>query len=411
MRSWAPCRARASFVVGWIDWLASVASLAYASVSAIEFVGTLWPTLARNETVGAVAVLGVFTAMHSFGIRMGSTITSVASAMIGTLLLVLIVACFLAAPSMHQAGLGEGATAPVLSAGTLLALVPAIRALLTAYDGWYAPIYTAEESVNASRTLPRSIIGGALLVAALYVALNIALLRVLSVPLLAASTLPVAAASRVVLPHGSASLMTALSILIVLGLINSNTITGPRVLFSMAREGWISQNAAAVNRGGTPYVALLATTLTSCAMILTGTFNQLIALFAVLILLYYIAAFLAVFVLRRRSPDLPRPYKAFGYPVATFVVLVGSVGFLIAAIVEDWRSDVMALLFLCLCIPAYAPWPRGLGAPGCPNLQPNLSCCPEQFAMPPVSQLGELTVRYVSPRPMAEKTLKHWRSG
>ena len=89
-------------------------------------------------------------------------------------------------------------------------------------------------------------------------------------------------------------------------------------------------------------------------MILTGTFNQLIALFAVLILLYYIAAFLAVFILRHRSADVPRPYKAFGYPVATSVVLIGSVGFLIADIVEDWRSGAMALLFLSLCIPAYA---------------------------------------------------------
>jgi APA family basic amino acid/polyamine antiporter len=345
---------RAGFVVGWIDWLASVATLAYASVSAIEFVSTLWPPLARNETVAAVAVLGVFTAMHASGVRMGSTITSAASALIGILLLVLIVACFFAAPSMPRAGAHEGAVGPILSAGTLLALVPAIRALLTAYDGWYAPIYTAEECVNAARTLPRAIIGGALLVAVLYVALNIALLRVLSVPVLAASKLPVAAASQVVLPHGSASLMTALSILIVLGLINSNVIMGPRILFSMAREGWISQRGAAVNRGGTPYVALLATTLTSSAMILTGTFNQLIALFAVLILLYYIAAFLAVFILRRQSPEAPRPYRAFGYPVTTSVVLLGSVVFLIVGIVEDWRSGVMALLFLSLCILAYA---------------------------------------------------------
>jgi basic amino acid/polyamine antiporter, APA family len=345
---------RAGFVVGWIDWLASVATLAYGAVSAIEFVATLWPAVARWQTVAAVALLGLFTAMHSAGVRLGSAITSVASATIGILLLVLIVGCFFAAPTMHPAGVGEGAAGPILSTGMLLALVPAMRALLTAYDGWYAPIYTAEECLDASRTLPRAIIGGALLVAVLYVALNIALLQVLPVPVLAASKLPIAAASQVVLPRGSASLMTALSILIVLGLINGNAIMGPRVLFSMAREGWISQKAAAVNRGGTPYVALLATTVTSSAMILTGTFNQLIALFAILILLYYIAAFAAVFVLRRRAPDAPRPYRAFGYPVTTLVVLVGSVAFLIAGVAEDWRSGVMALLFLSLCIPAYA---------------------------------------------------------
>ncbi len=364
---------RAGFVVGWIDWLAAAATLAYAAVSGIEFVSTLWPTVIRHETGAALAVLGVFTVMHSYGVRIGSTFTSVTSATIGILMLILIVACFLfVAPSMHPSDAGEAAVKPLLSTGSLLALVPAIRALLTAYDGWYAPIYTAEECVEAQRTLPRAIIGGALLVAVMYVALNIALLRVLSVSTLAASKLPVAAASQVVLPHGSASLMTALSILIVLSLINGNAIMGPRVLFSMAREGWISQKAAAVSRGGTPYVALLATTVTSAAMVLTGTFNQLIALFAVLILLYYIAGFLAVFVLRRRAPHTPRPYRAFGYPVTTFVVLVGSVGFLIAAIVEDWRSGAMALLFLSLCIPAYALASRSRRA-RMPELAPELS--------------------------------------
>lgn len=345
----------AGFVVGWIDWLASVATIAYGSVSAIEFLGTLWPAVIQYEAACAIALVAVFTLMHSLGLRMGSAITSIASAMIGVLIFALIVGCLVAAPMMHPAGLGGGAVnpKPVLSMA-LLALAPAIRALLTAYDGWYAPIYTAEECIDAPRTLPRSIIGGALLVAVLYITLNIALLRVLSVQDLAVSKLPVAAAAHVVLAHGSGLLMTALSILIVLGLINGNAIMGPRVLFSMAREGWISPKAAAVSPGGTPWIALMATTVTSSVMILSGKFNQLIALFAVLILLYYIAAFLAIFVLRYRFPDAPRPYRAFGYPVTTFVVLVGSVGFLIATVIEDQRSAVMALFFLSLCIPAYA---------------------------------------------------------
>jgi basic amino acid/polyamine antiporter, APA family len=347
---------RAGFIVGWIDWLSSVATLAYAAVTAVEFAGTLWPPVAQYETVAALAILGIFTALHCAGLRVGSTVTSVVSATIGILLLVLIVGCFLAPHATQSVGPGGvgGNTGQVLTTGGALALVPALRALLTAYDGWYTPIYTAEENVDAARTLPRAIIGGALLVAAFYLAINVALLRVLSVPQLAASTLPVAAAAQVALPRGGAAVMTALSILIVLSLINSQALCGPRVLFSMGREGWISQKAAAVNRGGTPYIALAATTLTSSVMILTGSFNQIIALFAVLILLYYSAAFLAVFVLRSRLPQAPRPYRAFGYPVSTFVVLAGSLCFLVAAIVEDWHSGLTALLFLSLCIPAYA---------------------------------------------------------
>lgn len=346
----------AGFVVGWIDWLATVATFAYGSVSVIEFVATLWPALAQYETLAAIAVLGIITAMHSAGLRMGSTITSVASATIGVLLLLLILGCFLVTPvaqSVTPVGVAAGHKS-LPSVVALLTLVPALRAILTACDGWYAPIYTAEESLDASRTLPRSIIGGAVLVGVLYVAINAALLRVLPVPELAASKLPVADAAQVVLPHGSASLMTALSILIVLGLINSNAIMGPRVLYSMAREGWISPKIAAVSRGGTPYVALSITTLTGAAMILSGTFNQIIATFTVLILLYYIAAFLAVFTLRRRLPQASRPYRAFGYPVSTLVVLTGSVIFLVVAIVEDWHSGLTALIFLSLCVPAYA---------------------------------------------------------
>ncbi|HET9388315.1 MAG TPA: APC family permease [Steroidobacteraceae bacterium] len=346
----------AGFIVGWIDWLATVATFAYGSVSVIEFVATRWPAVAQYEALAAIAVLGIITAMHSAGLRMGSTITSVASATIGVLLLLLILGCFFATPvaqSVAPVGVAAGHKS-LLSAGALLTLVPALRAILTACDGWYAPIYTAEESLNASRTLPRSIIGGAVLVGVLYVAINAALLRVLPVQVLAASKLPVADAAQVVLPHGSASLMTALSILIVLGLINSNAIMGPRVLYSMAREGWISPKIAAVSRGGTPYVALSITTLTGAAMILSGTFNQIIATFTVLILLYYIAAFLAVFTLRRRLPQAARPYRAFGYPVSTLVVLTGSVIFLVVAIVEDWHSGLTALIFLSLCIPAYA---------------------------------------------------------
>jgi basic amino acid/polyamine antiporter, APA family len=65
-------------------------------------------------------------------------------------------------------------------------------------------------------------------------------------------------------------------------------------------------------------------------------------------------ASLAVFVLRQRSPRAPRPYRALGYPISTFVVLAGSLAFLLVAIVEDWRSGITALLFLSLCVPAYA---------------------------------------------------------
>jgi APA family basic amino acid/polyamine antiporter len=113
--------------------------------------------------------------------------------------------------------------------------------------------------------------------------------------------------------------------------------------------------------GGTPRIALLATTATAVLVVVTGTFDQIIALFAVLFLINYVSAFLAVFVLRRRNPHQPRPYKAFGYPFTTAVSLAGSASLLCAAVYEDPRSGVAAAAFLACCIPVYAWLARNRG--------------------------------------------------
>ena len=346
----------AGFVSGWIDWLSCTATIAYGAVTAIEFAATLWSPVAQWQRPAAIALLGVFGALHAVGLRVGGGLTTIASAAIGILLLALVVGCFLIEP-VAQPAVAAVTTVNLQQmpwAAIPLAVAPAMRAILTAYDGWYAPIYTAEECVDTSRTLPRAIVGGTLIVMGLYVAINVALLRVLPVSVLAASVLPAADAAQAVLPHGSATLITVLSLLIVLSLINATSIMAPRVLFSLAREGWIPQKAAMVNRGGTPAVALAATMVGASLMILTGSFNEIISLFAVVVLLNYIATFLAVFALRRRDPAAPRPYRALGYPVSTAVVLVGSLAFLVTAVVEDWRSAVTAVVFLSMCIPAYA---------------------------------------------------------
>jgi basic amino acid/polyamine antiporter, APA family len=112
--------------------------------------------------------------------------------------------------------------------------------------------------------------------------------------------------------------------------------------------------------GGTPRVALLLTSMLAVVVILLCTFEQIIAMGAVLFLVSYLSAFLAVFVLRYREPALLRPFRAAGYPFTTAVVLVGSVGILIAAALEDPRSARFAALFLGACIPLYL-WARRRG--------------------------------------------------
>ncbi len=344
------------FVIGWSDWLNNVAALAYATISASTFLGAQWPLATQHAQLVSMTVLVVFTTLHWFGIRIGSTLTNVISLSIGLILMLLVVSCFVAAPvsAAAAAPLASAATSlPWLSLAMFATVVTALRAALVTYDGWYSPIYMSEESTEPTRTLPRALVGGAVIIAVLYVLINLALLRVLPLSVLAASPLAAADAARAVLPRGGAELVTVFSIITVLSLVNASLLMAPRILLGMGRDGYFLTQAAAVSGGGTPRVALAISSLVAAALILTGTFEQIIALAAVLFLVCYLSAYASVFVLRRSAPDQIRPFRAFGYPVSTAIALIGSACFLIAALSEDHRSAWIAGVFVLICGLAY----------------------------------------------------------
>jgi APA family basic amino acid/polyamine antiporter len=346
----------AGFVLGWSDWFNQVASLAYASITAAAFLGALWTPALPHTTLVAIFIIVAFTALHWAGLRIGSTLTRLISVAIGLMMLILVAACF-AAPSVGAPSAPLPMTAaslPLMSMSMLLATVTALRAVLVTYDGWYSPIYLAEESTDPTRTLPRAMIGGTLAVTALYVLINIAMLRVLPLSVLAASELPAADAARAVLPRGGAELVTLISLLTVLSLINALLLMMPRVLLAIGRDGLFTPKATAVSAGGTPQLALAVSSAAGIGLILSGTFEQIVALSAVLFLLNYIVVYSALFVLRRREPDLPRPYRALGFPFSTGIVWLGCVLALLAAIIEDLRSAIAAGLLLIACAPVYA---------------------------------------------------------
>jgi APA family basic amino acid/polyamine antiporter len=344
------------FVVGWSDWVNQVASLAYGALTAAVFLGKLWPSVAVQPRALAIAVIGGFTLLHWAGLRIGSTLTRIISLSVGVMLMVLVVGCFLTVPVAASGAppAASAASLPLLSLGMLAAVVTALRAVFLTYDGWYSPIYMAEESTQPTLTMPRALIGGTLLVAAMYVIINVAMLRVLPLPVLAASQLPAADAARVVLPRGGSELVTVISLMTVLSLINAVMLMTPRILLAIGRDGFFTQKAALVSAGGTPRVALAVTSLGAAALIMSGTFEQIVAVAAVLFLLLYISTYVALMVLRRREPATPRPYRAFGFPFTTIIVLLGCVALWIAAIMEDLRSAFFAALLLIACAPVYA---------------------------------------------------------
>jgi basic amino acid/polyamine antiporter, APA family len=180
------------------------------------------------------------------------------------------------------------------------------------------------------------------------------MLRVLPRPVMAHSDLPAAAVAKALFPRGGAELVTLISIFTVLSLINATLLQAPRVLFAIGRDGLFTAKAAAVSAGGTPRLALAISAAAAIALILSGTFEQIVAMATILFLLLYISAYVGLFVLRRREPGIPRPYRAWGFPYTTAIVCAGCVLVLIAAVMEDMRSAIAAGALVIACAPVYA---------------------------------------------------------
>ncbi|HEY2683708.1 MAG TPA: APC family permease [Steroidobacteraceae bacterium] len=337
------------FVVGFADWLNEVSALSYAALSAGTFVGELAPSAAGHDKIVALIFLALFTALHWIGIRLSGVLTRLISLCVGLMMIVIIVGCFLVTPLSAPA-----VSAPIATGGLFIAVVASLRAVFVAYDGWYSPIYMAEESTSPARTLPRAIIGGTLLVAAVYILLNVAILRVLPIPVLAASTLPAADAARVIMPQGGGLLVTVISLCTLLSLMNAILLMTPRIMVALGRDGLLSERAARVSAGGVPRFALAATSIFSAGLIAWGSFDEIVDIAAVLFLLVYAAAYVSLLVLRRREPDAVRPYRAWGFPVSTIVVLGGCLSLWVSSIYKDPKTGLLAALLLAACVPVYA---------------------------------------------------------
>ncbi len=324
------------FAVGWTDWLTYCAVLGYVSIAIGEFSAVLVPALQPVLKLVAVAVLLSFAALHWAGIRVSSRFQEITTAVKFLAFLALVAACFahaLAAP----AG-GAPPAGPSLG-GSLAGLVIALQSVAITYGGWQSALYFTEEDRDPRRNLPRSMIGGVLSVIVVYVLVNVALLAVLPIPALAGSTLPAAEAARVIFGNRGGTLITLLSLVSLPPLINAILMIATRILFAMGRDGLVWRGAAAVNPRGTPGAATLVTTAVAVVLVLSGTFQNLVAVASFFLAANYCACCLALVVLRRREPHLERPFRAWGYPATAVIVLAGATAFLVGVLLGDtWTA-------------------------------------------------------------------------
>ena len=191
-------------------------------------------------------------------------------------------------------------------------------------------------------------IGGEVAVIGVYLLVNLALLAVLSVPTLAHSTLPAADAAQAIMGVRGAQMITLLSVISLPPSLNAMMMIGTRILFAMGRDGLVWSRTASVNPRGTPGVATIVTTGVAIVLIASGTFQRLVAMASFFLAANYAVCCLALVVLRRREPELSRPFLAWGYPWSAGIVLVGAAAFLIGVLAGDTANGVAALVLLAV---------------------------------------------------------------
>jgi basic amino acid/polyamine antiporter, APA family len=340
----------AGFTVGWTDFLAQCGSTAAVAIVIGEYAGDLIPPLAGHTVFSAVTVTVAIAFLQWHGIRAGSLTQNITSLLKTVAFLAFVVAALAfahvspAAPVMAPLAVGLS---------PLLAVLLALQAVIYTYDGWYGVIYFGEEVRDPSRDIPRSMIYGVLALISIYLLVNVALLHVLTIPQIAGQTMALGTAASVIFGSRGQTVLQILMIISLVSAINAYQLMASRIPFAMSKDGLLSRHASHVNRGGTPTVGLVLGTLVAVIFILSGKFEIVLAVSAFYFVADYAMAYTAMFVLRWREPDAPRPFRAWGYPWTTGVAWLGSVAFLAAAVKEDTCNSAYALLSLALSYPLY----------------------------------------------------------
>jgi APA family basic amino acid/polyamine antiporter len=339
------------FLYGWATFaVVNTASIAAIAVGFATYLGFFVPLDGFGIRAVAIASVVVLTAVNCFGVRLGATIQNIFTLLKIGALSALVALAF--APS------GAGGLSPIWPGESVGRLAGpfglAMIQVLWAYDGWIEITYTGSEVRDPGRTIPRSIVLSTMLVMTLYVAVNLAYLAVLSPGGVAASSLVASDAVQAVMGTAGAALVAGAILVSTFGANHGIVLTSARIPFAMAREGRFFAWAARVHpRFRTPVFALIAQGGVAIALTLSGTYEQLATYVVFASWLFYALSAAAVIRLRSTAPDLPRPYKTWGYPVTPILFIAFALWLVGVTIVEAPREATVGAGLVLTGVPVY----------------------------------------------------------
>ncbi|WP_129781772.1 amino acid permease [Peristeroidobacter soli] len=344
-----------AFLVGWAE-LAVVRAAALGGISTIfaEYLGYFIAMTQSQVRYCAATTIVAVALLNYIGVGRAAAVMNFA-----TLLKFIAVAAL--GLLAFSAGNGSAENFTPLWSSTVGAslLGTALIPILWTYDGWSNLSFVGGEVRDPQRSLPLALIIGTVAVIVIYMLINLAFIYLLPLPQMAgAQFIASTAAANIPLLGGfGASIVAAIVMISTFSSLNGSIMTGPRVFFAMAERGLFFRSIARVSpRFHTPSHAILLTAALGVIYVLQNDFAQLADKFILGAWPSYALAVAAVFVLRRKRPDLQRPYRTWGYPVVPALFLLASVGMIANALWTDPANTAITFGIILVGVPVYFIW-------------------------------------------------------
>lgn len=364
-----------SFLYGWSNFAAiktaAIASIAYVfaqslnsivhfpglltSLADVNIGGVFFPFEGFQVKLVAIALILLLTWLNCKGLKLGAGLSTI------LILLVLAgISCIIIFGSSSPASDISSAFSMKSTAGpvTMSAVFTAMLAAFWAYEGWNSVGFLGGEIKNPHRNVPLSIGIGLLVIIILYVLTNITYLSLLSTTQFeqinaTGNTIAAVESAKVFWGRGGVVFISLLILLSTLGCTHATILSNARTSFAMAKEGLFFPKMARVNNAKVPGNALWYQGAWACILVLSGTFDQLTDMLIFAAFIYYGATTLGVFILRKKMPDAPRPYKVLGYPFVPAIFIIFCVILIINTLMTRPREALIGLALILLGIPFY----------------------------------------------------------
>jgi basic amino acid/polyamine antiporter, APA family len=342
----------AGFLCGWSMFLvartAQVAWLAVALSLYVSYYVPLGPL--ASKLLGVTAII-LFAAVNYRGVSAGALVQRAFTFAKVAGLLIITASAFFVRGGPPPAT--TGAAAPFSLSHFGVALI----ACMLAYDGWVQVSFVAGEIRDPHRNILLALAGGVAVCILIYVLANVAYLQVLSIPEIAASDHVGADAAERILGPAGGGLVAAIILTSIIGTLNGCFLTSPRVYFAQARDGLFFRRFAAVHpRFQTPAFSIVAQAIWASVLVLSGTYETLAGYAMFGLWIFYALMVLGVVLLRLKRPDLPRPYRMWGYPATALLFLGVAAYFVVNTLVSRPGPSLAGLALIATGVPVYFYW-------------------------------------------------------